>query len=421
MRSWRTPLAALAALALVAAACGGDDDSGTATTAAPAETTEAPAGDDTDDAPAATDAPADDDMAGDDMADDDMAGEAPAPGEYVPMEGLSGALTGAGATFPNPVFQDWNFEYSGSVQPGVSINYQSIGSGGGIEQFLLQTVDFGVSERYLRDDALDEARADRGCAAIQVPVLFGSVTVAFGDDQFDGLVLTSDVIADIFEREITNYNDPRIVELNPDFDLPDLEIIPVHRSDGSGTTSVFTTYLDWAQGDGSGDFEGEEGSAWSLGNGTEVQWPAGTIGGQGNEGVTAGIQQNPGGLGYINQAYALINQLPTAAVVNSDGTAVQATIEATTEALEVLEVPDTYQFDILGVGGDGFPITGAVWVFFYECGYEENTKNMLLDYWTWAIATDTAIDLATDLGYAPLGSGLRGRVLESIQRIGIED
>jgi phosphate transport system substrate-binding protein len=400
MRSWRTPVAALAALALVTAACGGDDDSGAATPAAPApDTTEAPADDD--DAPAATDAPA--------------------PGEYVPMEGLSGSLTGAGATFPNPVFQDWAFFYQGDVQPGVSINYQSIGSGGGIEQFLLQTVDYGVSERYLRDDALEEARADRGCEAIQVPVLFGSVTVAFGDDQFDGLVLTSDVIADIFEREITNYNDPRIAELNPDFDLPDLEIIPVHRSDGSGTTSVFTTYLDWAQGDGSGDFEGDEGSAWSLGNGTEVQWPSGTIGGQGNEGVTAGIQQNPGGLGYINQAYALINQLPTAAVVNSDGNAVQATIEATTEALEVLEVPDTYQFDILGVGGDGFPITGAVWVFFYECGYEENTKNMLLDYWTWAIATDTAIDLATDLGYAPLGSGLRGRVLETIQRIGIED
>ena len=412
MRSWRTPVATLAALALIVAACGGDDDSATDTTAAPP--TEAPAdtdppADDEDDDPAATDAPAEDEP------------EMPAPGEYVPMEGLSGNLTGAGATFPNPVFQDWNFEYSGNIQPGVSINYQSIGSGGGIEQFLLQTVDFGVSERYLRDDALDEAMADRGCAAIQVPVLFGSVTVAFGDDQFDGLVLDAETIADIFMREITNYNDPAIAALNPDFDLPDLEIIPVHRSDGSGTTSVFTTYLDWAVGDGSGDFEGVEGSNWPLGNGTEVQWVAGTIGGQGNEGVTAGIQQNPGGLGYVNQAYALINQLPTAAVVNSDGNAVQATIEATTEALEVLEVPDTYQFDILGVGGGGFPITGAVWVFFYECGYEENTKNMLLDYWTWAIATDTAIDLATDLGYAPLGSGLRGRVLETIQRIGIED
>jgi phosphate transport system substrate-binding protein len=107
-------------------------------------------------------------------------------------------------------------------------------------------------------------------------------------------VLDAEVIADIFERDITNYNDPAIAELNPDFDLPDLEIIPVHRSDGSGTTSVFTTYLDWA-GRRLGDFEGVEGSNWPLGNGTEVQWPAGTIGGQGNEGVTAGIQQNPAG------------------------------------------------------------------------------------------------------------------------------
>lgn len=412
MRSWRTPVAALAALALITAACGGDDDSGTPdATAAPTTATPDDGDDDgADDGADTTAAP-----------DTTMAPDPGTPGEYVPMEGLSGSLTGAGATFPNPVFQDWNFEYSGTVQPGVSINYQSIGSGGGIEQFLLQTVDYGVSERYLRDDALADAESERGCPAIQVPVLFGSVTIAFGDERFDGLVLDSETIANIFMREITNYNDPRIAELNPDFDLPDLEIIPVHRSDGSGTTSVFTTYLDWAQGDGSGDFEGVEGSAWPLGNGTEVQWASGTVGGQGNEGVTAGIQQNPGGLGYVNQAYALINQLPTAAIINSDGNAVQATIEATTEALEVLEVPDSFQFDILGVGGGGFPITGAVWAFFYECGYEEMTKNMLIDYWTWAISTDTAIDLATDLGYAPLGSGLRTRVLEAVARIGIQD
>jgi phosphate transport system substrate-binding protein len=324
-------------------------------------------------------------------------------------EDLSGSLDGAGATFPNPVFQDWAFEYTGSVQPGVSINYQSIGSGGGIEQFLLQNVDFGSSERYLREDDLEVARDERGCEAIQFPVLFGAVTVAFGDEQFADLVLDPETIAGIFQREITNYNDPAIAELNPDRDLPDLEIIPVHRSDGSGTTSVFTTYLDDAA------------DSWELGSGTEVQWPADTIGGQGNEGVTQGIQQNPGGIGYVNQAYALVEDLPTAQVVNADGNAVSPTLEATTEALETLDIPDNFQFDILGVGGDGYPIVGANWIFVYECGYEDTTAAILKDYWTWATQSDEATQLAEDLGYAPLGEGLRPRVADAIDRINSQD
>ncbi len=388
MKMWKRALVLLTALALLTAACGNDDD--------PSPTP---------------------DGGGDTGGETgNGGGDSDEPGD------LSGSIEGAGATFPNPVFQDWTFEYTNDVQPGVSINYQSIGSGGGIEQFLLQTVDFGASERYLRDDTLEEAAEDRGCPAIQVPILFGSVTIAFGDDQFDGLVLDAETIAAIFERDIVNYNDPAIAALNPDFDLPDLDIIPVHRSDGSGTTSVFTTYLEWAAGDGStNDINGDEASNWTLGSGTEVQWPAGTIGGQGNEGVTAGIEQNEGGLGYVNQAYALINDLPTAAIVNSDGNAVQATIEATTEALEVLDVPDNFQFDILGVGGGGFPITGAVWIFLWECGYDDVTADILIDYWTWATQSDTAIQLASDLGYAPLGEGLRPRVLEAIELTNSQD
>jgi phosphate transport system substrate-binding protein len=322
---------------------------------------------------------------------------------------LTGALDGAGATFPNPVYQDWAFEYINNVQPGVTINYQSIGSGGGIEQFLLEQVDWGTSERYLREDALEEARETRGCEALQWPVLFGAVEVAFGDDRFDDLVLTAEVIGDIFERRITNFNHPAIAELNPGFDLPDMDIVPVHRSDGSGTTSVFTTYLEDAADN------------WTLGSGTEVQWPADTVGGQGNEGVTAGVQQNPGGIGYVNQAYVIEQGLPTAQVVNADGNPVKATLDATTEALEVLEVPDDFQFDILDIGGNGYPIVGAVWNFTWECGYEGNTAELLKDYWTWAVSDQTAIDLTLELGYAPLGEGLRGRVLEAIERTGSLD
>ncbi len=366
-------MALLAVLALVLAACGGNDTASdtTVTTAASATTTTA-------------------------AGTDDMA----------PLEGT---IEGAGATFPNPVYQDWTFIYTSDVQPGVSINYQSIGSGGGIEQFLLQTVDWGTSERYLRDDALAEGRESRGCDALQWPVLFGAVVVAFGDDQFDDLILSGDVVADIFETRITNFNDPAIAALNPGRDLPDLEMTVVHRSDGSGTTSVFTTYLE------------NDTATWTLGSGTEVQWPAGTIGGQGNEGVTAGIEQNPGGIGYINQAYALINDLPTAQIINSDGNPVKATLEATSEALEVLEVPESFQFDILGVGGGGYPITGAVWNFTWECGYEGNTAELLRDYWTWAVSSDEAIQAAIELGYAPLGASLRARVLEAIARTGSLD
>ncbi|TQO20630.1 phosphate ABC transporter substrate-binding protein (PhoT family) [Rhodoglobus vestalii] len=327
------------------------------------------------------------------------------PGAEEPTESLAGNLEGAGASFPDPVFQEYAFAYSGDVQPGVQINYQSIGSGGGIEQFLLETVDFGSSEKFLDDETLAEASEIRGCDAIQFPVLFGAVTIAFGDDQFDGLVLEAETIAAIFQREITNYNDPAIAALNPDFDLPDLEIIPVHRSDGSGTTSVFTVYLDDAADN------------WELGNGTEAQWPSGTIGGKGNEGVTAGIQQNDGGLGYINQAYALINDLPTAAVVNADGNAVEATLEATTEALDVLEIPESFQYNILGIGGGGYPIAGSNWIFAWECGYDENQEALLKSYWTWATQSDEANALATDLGYAPLGEGLKPKVQAAIDRI----
>jgi phosphate transport system substrate-binding protein len=395
MRNWRNLAMLIMALSLFAAACGGTDSGlGAAGDApAPAEA----------DGPETTPAGTDDTADTDDSAGEDAASDAGTGGE------LAGSLDGAGATFPNPVFQDWTFTYTESVQPGVAINYQSIGSGGGIEQFLLQTVDFGSSERYLRDETLDEADADRGCPAIQFPVLFGAVTIAFGDEQLDDLILDAETIAAIFQRDITRYDDPAIAELNPDRDLPDMEIIPVHRSDGSGTTSVFTTYLEDAAPN------------WELGSGTEVQWPADTIGGQGNEGVTAGTQQNAGGLGYVNQAYALVNDLPTALVINADGNPVKATLEATTEALEVLEIPDNFQFDILGVGGDGFPIVGANWIFTYECGYDGNTAELLRDFWTWAVSDEVAIDLAMELGYAPLGENLRPRVLDAIARTGSQD
>jgi len=370
----RNAVAMMAALSILAVACGGSDESGSA---APAP------------APAPSPSPS-----------------TPSTPAEEPDALPAGDLVGAGASFVNPIFSDWIFEYTNEVNPNASINYQSIGSGGGIEQFLLQATDFGASERYLRDDTLAEAAADRGCEAIQFPIVFGSVTIAFHDEQFDGLILSGTVIGDIFERRITKYNDPAIQELNPDFDLPDMDIIPVHRSDGSGTTSVFTTYLDLDP-----NVEG-----WTLGNGTEVQWPAGTIGGQGNEGVAAAVQQNPGALGYLNQAYVLEQGFPQAQILNAAGVPVYATLEATTEGAEVAEIPDSFQFDIINIGGNGFPITGTAWVFVWECGYDDETAALLKHFWTWAVTEGGP--LAEDLWYASLGDGqLAERVLAAIDRI----
>jgi phosphate transport system substrate-binding protein len=318
-------------------------------------------------------------------------------------------IEGAGATFPTPLYQDWIHAYAIEVESGLTIDYQSIGSGGGITQFIEGTVDWGTSERYLRDEDLAEARRLRGCPAIQVPIVFGAVVIAFADPVLDGLVLDAGAISGIFRREITNYRDPRIAELNPDWELPDREIIPVHRSDGSGTTSVFTTWLS------------DEDPAWAaeLGSGVEVNWPAGTVGGPGNEGVAANISQNPGGLGYLNQSYAQVLEMPQASVVNVDGNPIYPTPAAAAAGLAGLEVPEDYQFDILGVGGEGYPIAGTVWNFFWECGYPPASAAELRQFWTWALQQGD--QAAIELGYTPLGAELERRVLATLDRIGAAD
>jgi phosphate transport system substrate-binding protein len=378
MRTFTRRIAVLAAASLLAVACG-DGDAGDPTAVDTGDDTATEAADD------ATDESADDD------AGDAAAGDRPA-----------GSLDGAGATFPTPVFEEWIFAYQGDVNPEASINYQSIGSGGGIEQFLAQTVDFGSSERVLSEEDLALAEEER-CAPIEIPVVFGAVVLAFDDPELEGLTLDANAIADIFERRITNWNDPALAELNPDLELPDRDIVPVHRSDGSGTTSVFTKYLD------------ADSDTWTLGEGTEVQWPSGTIGGEGNEGVSAGISQNDGALGYVNQAYALELGLQTALVINEDGTAIEPTLEATSAALAAIDIPDDFRFDILGVGGDGYPIVGTNWIFAWECDYEQATADLLKDFWTWAV--EEGDDFALELGYAPVDESLKSAVVDAINRI----
>lgn len=319
---------------------------------------------------------------------------------------LSASLTGAGASFPDPLFQDWMHTYSQDVQSGVSINYQSVGSGAGIEQFLEQTVDFGSSERYLTDEDLATAADARGCEALQFPVVFGSVVIAFDNPDLDGLVLDAETVAGIFAGEITSYTDPAIADLNPDVDLPDDEIIPVHRSDSSGTTEVFTHYLstevDW----------------WAdeYGSGGEIEWAPGLVGGQGNDGVAQGISQNPGGVGYVNQAFVQEAGLAAASIINADGEPIAPTLESTTAASEEAEIPEDFRFSIDNIGGEGYPIAGTNWIFTYTCGYEQADADAIVDFWTWALNDDVANDVVAELGYAPLGDELKERVLAEIER-----
>ncbi|MGA8040811.1 MAG: phosphate ABC transporter substrate-binding protein PstS [Acidimicrobiia bacterium] len=323
-----------------------------------------------------------------------------------PGGGLSGDLLGAGASFPDPIYQEWIGEYTANVQPGVSINYQSIGSGGGVEQFIGQQTDFGASDAFLKDDEVAAAQDARGCDPIHVPTVFGAVALGYNLEGVDSLTLDGPTLADIFLGNIENWSDPAITALNDGVTLPDEPIIVAHRSDGSGTTSIFTTYLsdvsaDWANGPGAGK---------------EVEWPAPTsVGGEKNDGVTAQIQQNPGAIGYIELSYAMENDIPVADMINADGNAITPTLESTAAAADGIEIPDDLRFNILGVGGDGYPIAGATWLLLWSCGYEDNVAAMLKDWIRWDLTEGDAI--AEELLYSPLPDSLQEKALAKLDLV----
>ena len=393
MRNWRILLALLLALALAAAACAGDEDAGDPTAATD------DAADDTDDADDADDAAEEDDDAA--LLEED---------EQVGVEADSADLLGAGATFITPLMLEWIRDN----EPGINVNYQSIGSGGGIEQFLSENVDFGSTEAFLDDEAMEEAREIRGCEAIHFVDAFGSVVVSYNDPDLDAaleaagqdnLVLDAEAIAGVYNTDITTWDDPAIAELNPDVDLPGTNLIAVHRSDGSGTTNIFTQYLDDAAGN------------WDLGFGTEVDWAAGTIGGNGNEGVAAETQQQPGAVGYLSYAYAVENDIPVAAVVNEDGNPIEPTLASISAGpSEIIDdIPEDQRFAVLGVGGEGYPIVGAHWILAWECGYDDAVAQSMIDFFTWAVTEGD--DLAEDLLYAPVTGAFEERVVDQINRI----
>ena len=389
MRSTRTLAILLMAFALFATACASDAEDPVADAGTPGGDTDTA----TQDATADTEAPEDADAGSDDDAGSND-------------DGGSVDLAGAGASFPDPVYQTWIGTYTQEIDPSVTINYNAIGSGGGREAFIAQEVDFAGSDAFMGDEDIAAAIEARGGGdVLHIPMVFGGVVVAYNIEGLDDLVLDAATISGIFRGEITNVNDPAIAELNPDADLPDQELTVVHRSDGSGTTSIFTTWLE------------DEDQAWAdeVGSGSEVEWPTG-LGGDQNQGVQQTLSQQPGGIGYLSLEFAVEAGLPFARVVNADGNAVEATTETVSAAADSLsEVPEDLRFNLLGIGGDAYPIAGATWVLAATTGMDEAKAEALRAYLTWALEEGDAD--ASALGYAPLGEEMQQRALEKVEQI----
>ncbi len=309
-------------------------------------------------------------------------------------------INGAGATFPYPIYSKWFDEYA-KVDPSVRFNYQSIGSGGGQKQILAQTVDFGASDGPMSDDNLAKAPGK----LLHIPTVAGADVVAYNLPGNPALKFDADTIAGIFLGQIKKWNDPKIAALSPGVTLPDQEIVVVHRSDGSGTTYIWTDYLSKISPE------------WKtkVGTNTSVNWPTG-IGGKGNEGVAGQIKQTPGAVGYVELIYAVQNKMPYADVKNSAGEFVKASLESITAAMATAEIPDDFRFSMTNAPGKGaYPIAGATWLLVYEQQKDATKGKKLVEFLKWAAKDGEK--MAQDLQYAPLPEILQQRVLKRIDDI----
>ena len=306
-------------------------------------------------------------------------------------------INGAGATFPFPLIDTWRVDYK-SIKPNVNINYQSIGSGGGVKQFIEKTVDFGAT-----DAPLTASEVQRAPGAVHIPETIGSVVVAYNIPSMPnkGLKLTGPVLADIFLGKITKWNDPKIQSLNPGVSLPGEDIIVVHRSDGSGTTYVWTDYLSNIS------------TAWNeqIGRGKSVQWPTG-IGGPGNEGVANAIRGSPNTIGYVELAYALTTQMPYAYLGNQAGKFIEPTLESTRAAVAAT-APTLPKGDaswehisvVNAPGAESYPVASFSYLILFKelstnPSIDQAKAKALVDFMSWAI-TDGQ-QSADDLSYVPL-------------------
>jgi phosphate transport system substrate-binding protein len=314
-------------------------------------------------------------------------------------------LTGAGATFPNPIYSKWIQDYA--AKTGVRINYQQLGSGAGVKQIQEQTVDFGASDAPMSDS---EMAAAKGGAIAHIPTVVGVVAIAYNvPEATQPLKLTGPLVADIFLGKITKWNDGRIASLNAGVTLPATDILVAHRSEGSGTTYIFTDYLSAVS------------PAWKSGpgKGKEIQWPVG-LGAKGNDGVAAQVKGTKGAIGYIELAYAKQNQITTALVQNKAGQFVAPTADAATSAADAavaaLPANTDYRISIVNApGATTYPITSFTWLLVYKKQSDPVKAKKLADFIRWALTEGE--QSASSLDYAPLPPSLVTRLTPRIDSI----
>jgi len=343
------------------------------------------------------------------------AGGAPTPAPQqgqptqAPNQPAAGTLliNGAGATFPFPLYSRWFYEYA-FVDTSVKFNYQSIGSGGGIKQIKAKTVDFAGSDAILQDQDYKDVQP----AKLQMlPTVAGADVPTYNVSELkdkDPLVLDAQTLTDIFLGKITKWNDPAIAALNPNLTLPDKDIVVVHRSDGSGTTFIFTDYLSTVS------------TEWKdkVGKGTSVNWPVG-LGGKGNEGVAGTVSQNDGAIGYVELAYAKQNNLPIARMKNAAGNIVTASAQTTQNAMADFggDMPDTLARSIVNAPGkDSWPIAGYTYLIVYMDQTDCVKAQKLIQFIKWALS-DQGSKFATELEYVPLPDNVRQQVLARLDQI----
>ncbi len=311
-------------------------------------------------------------------------------------------LNGAGATFPYPMYSKWFSEYH-KLHPDIEINYQSIGSGGGIRQVMAGTVDFGASDMPMKDEQLKQAKVK----ILNIPTVLGADVPAYNLPGVSAeLKFTPAVLAGIFLGRISKWNDKAIAAANPGVNLPDRDVIVIHRSEGSGTTFVFTDYLSKV----SPEWKSE------VGSDTSVKWPVG-LGGKGNEGVAGYVRQMPGAIGYIELIYAVQNNIAYGIVQNQAGNFVKASLEGVTAAAaSAPKMPADFRVSITNAPGkDAYPISSFTWLLIPAQSKDPAKGKILSDFLNWMVTDGQTMTSA--LSYAPLPENVAAKVKEAIKQV----
>lgn len=315
-------------------------------------------------------------------------------------------LNGAGATFPNPMYSKWFSEYH-KLHSDVQINYQPIGSGGGIRQVTEATVDFGASDMPMTDDQLKAAQAKLNTKVLNIPTVLGAVVPAYNIPGVSGEVkFTPELLAGIFLGKISSWSDPEIAKVNPDIKFPSQEIVVVHRSDGSGTTFIWTDYLSKV----SPEWKSQ------VGAGTSVNWPKG-LGGKGNDGVAGSVRQLPGSIGYVELIYAVQNKIAYGSVRNSAGVFLKASLEGVTAAAaSAPKMPADFRVSITNAPGkDAYPISSFTWLLIPLQSKDPNKGKILADFLNWMVTDGQKLTNALD--YAPLPESVVAKVQDTIKQV----